>query len=351
MKMTRLVCAVVLSAFVLLCANSMAAEPANPTPAEQADLAAILGRLKARAAATFPTSVSEAIESIENPPVRKEITCPGGGDYDKVVINITTTHITWDARLTINGNNVNPPLGAIGAYAWHAQSTADGRTKYVNATNYIMLDHSKTGPAEEADPFGPLSNEGLLYQELLHGQLLIDAMTSDAAWQADVCSCNFGLGPSENTTHATILGLVNTYLQNAAGAAATIYAIDPPAQTAADADGTFEKVIVDVADLGDKVWSWAPYYPAGCNINQPITVEEVDGKLVAKGTLIDKTKPGVILIQVDPPSVVVFVGIETGIVITPGEIPTLSEWGGIILGILLLVSIVWLIRRRLAPEC
>lgn len=317
----------IISIYILLGSSIFAAEPSPPTQLEQNDFNAKLGRINNNRTNNpnfFHRKVDDVIESLTET-VTRSFVCPKGSKVALVNINITTKHIQWDLDLTINGKNtkLKNNAGKVGCYIWNASVTnlVPDDVKEITATNYIMLDPKVTGPQESTPPFGPIADEGLLYHELLHGQLLIDAMTNDVGWQQKVCNCNFDLGPADNgEPHTTIPVLEESYIAKIAGATTSVYTVRPPAKPAKDADGNFEVEIADESMLGNKnPWSWNSYFPNNSNVKEDtLNVEIKNGKIVVTGKLIDKTKPGFFLVHIDPPSIVIFAGIETGIVILPG---------------------------------
>jgi len=302
--------------YALLSSLAYAAEPENPTQQETDDFNTILARIDA-------TDVQEVINSLSET-VNINIDCPDGSPLTSVNINITTKLIHWDPELTVDGKPAQAPQNTIGAYVWHPSTDIESGVKEVTANNYIMLDPAVINAREGETPYGPLANQGLLYHELLHGQLLINKMTDNASWIEKVCHCNFDLSPSD-PDHLQIYDLQDTYLAKIA-TDAQVHVKRPPAQTAEDADGSFKVELADASILGDKItdgWSWTSYHPssqAGKNVDPDSLDVNINdnGKLVLSGRLIDPAQPGFILVDIDPPSVFIFVAIETGIVVLPG---------------------------------
>lgn len=342
---------------ILLLAVSSAAlgdgdigETKPPTPQEQQDFAAKLARIAAHnAQVPEGGTIADAITSL-SAPVVIQFDCPDSAPVNQVNITITTQHRRWDRTLA---EKITGVTGIVGAYLWNiaAPTIKDGKKSYV-ATNVVMLDPAVTTPQEQSVPLGQLGDETLLYHELLHGQLLINAMRNDEAWQNNVCQCNAPDLTPIDAGHETIHGLEETYMQNVAGEDNTVHVVRPPAQMAEDADGNFEINLGTEDDLlGDKESVTIEYYfPSGSNINEAsLQVVFENGRVIVRGTLTDATQVGFFLVHIDPPTDWVFTGVEIGIVILPvNAIPTVSQWGLIVLALLLLTmgTIVFGRRRR-----
>ena len=94
-----------------------------------------------------------------------------------------------------------------------------------------MFDSSLVGDDENSPPIGPMANEGLMYHEFLHGQLLLNAMDTEP-WKQKVCQCTFDIAPADSA-HAVIPGLVDGYYTGRAPTA-DITVVELPAQPAGE---------------------------------------------------------------------------------------------------------------------
>lgn len=319
-----------------------------PTPQEQTDFAAKRARIQAHMA-QIPEGggVMDVLASL-TAPVNVHFKCPDGSPVNSVNINITTQHRRWDRTLA---EKIVGHTGIVGAYLWNIAPPviANGKKTYT-AMNVIMLDPSVTTAQEQDMPLGRLADEALLYHELLHGQLLINAMRTDAAWQNNVCQCNApDLAPSD-PDHEMIHGLVDTYMQNVAGLDNTVHVVRPPAQPAEDADGNFEVDLgAEEALLGDKQSVSTRFYiPDTGNITESsLQVVFENGRVILRGRLTDPSHPGYVIVHIDPPTDWVFVGIETGLLILPASgIPAISQAGAVVAFALIIIAGTVLVTRR-----
>ncbi|MFQ5825016.1 MAG: hypothetical protein ACE5JB_13260, partial [bacterium] len=189
---------------------------------------------------------------------------------------------------------------AVGYYLWHPIINIEHEEKIITANNFIMLDPKVTDWQERKPLFRPLADEALLYHELLHGQLLIDAV-SIKDWKDEVCNCNFDLSPRD-ADHEQIPELVYTYLQNLAALDEKVYTVTIPPQPAKDSNGNFEIAIVDASILDIKEnWEAIPYYSEKYNVDpESFDVQIKEGKIVLIGKLINKTNKGFVIVCFNP---------------------------------------------------
>lgn len=267
----------------------------------------------------FPCDIVDVVDSLGNDGISHSIICPQNTKMKEVHVNIKTQLILWDPNLTINNQQVNVPNFSAGYYLWSDPPyRIEQDIKRYNAINYIMLDPSLTSVYEQTKP-GELANEALLYHELLHGQLQINAIKNNATWQQLVCNCRFDLSYAD-PNHKKIYGLVDTYMDNrAADMNAIAIAVRPVAE--ADDKGNF-KVFIAKAKKQGQEFNYTPVYPNYCNVvTNSIKVDDKDGSFYVTGNLKDQTKAGYFFIYIDPLSVFLFGGIERGVVILPDPPP------------------------------
>lgn len=341
---------------LLISLTGFAGDPEDPSAVEIANFRAKLDRLNAHPEKQ-PVSVSEAIQSLEET-ITKRIKCPEGLSVDSLIINITTRHVQWDRDLAVNGLDPVIEDNAIGYYLWTFLSGTDERKKTVNFTNYVMLDPNVTDPQENDPLIGPLLDETLLYHELLHGQLMINAMQTPE-WIDTVCKCHMDLSAADEE-HTQIYDLAAQYLDSISGDNRQINVIHPD-PTVAEPNGNFSIPLIDGRELGKTDWSWNVVFSDGANIHQAsFNLVVIDNVITATGRLLDPSKVGHVLIYIDPPEIYYVWGIEGGHLILPSESPlppdhTPDEAGDeeepsyffiyIIPGIFLLLLFVFLLLR------
>jgi len=162
----------------------------------------ILGRLQ-RNRISMPIPVDDAVNSLDRE-IIKRFDCPAGATVDSVDVRVRTRHVGWNRRLAVEHS--------MGTYYWNVEVVTRGRHETIRAYNWLMIDPRSTGVREAAFGTGEVTNEALLYHELLHGQLLMSAMDT-SKWQQNACSGRVRLG-RERIHHSIINPAVSGYVRD-----------------------------------------------------------------------------------------------------------------------------------------
>lgn len=126
----------------------------------------------------MPHPINDVVRSI-NAPFYLNFSCRTG-NYQQVAVSIRTNHaLRTDYQLTSAG------LYA-GLYWWNAHTRHEGKKRFIFFDNLLQL--SSRAFINPKDDIQALKNMALLYHELLHGQLMIDAIKNNPATQAQLCS-------------------------------------------------------------------------------------------------------------------------------------------------------------------
>jgi len=304
----------------------------EPTEQEKTNWNNKIQRLEQNAT-SMPISIGEALLSLTGDG-GYSFECPEGCSVEAVTVSVTTALVHWDTALAADGS--------AGTYKWNYVWSIEEGLKTITCQNWVMLDPAVATAEENNPPLGTLADEALAYHELLHCQLLINAMLT-SAWQTKACNCEFDDEPSDGD-HSEIYPAVDSFMTNRAPGV-NVRVVRPPAQ-ASDGDGKFD---IELGATDKDNWTFEILEPAGGSnvLIDSVTVTKVDGKFHVKGKLVDKTKKGKFFIRIDPPDEWVFGGIENCLVVLPAaDIPTLTEWGLVIFGIVLLGFITWVFLRR-----
>ena len=253
-----------------------------------------------------PVKVTQALASFAGPIV-KTFKCPSGCPVDEVTVTVTTKVVPWDPK--------RAKAGSSGTYTWNAKSTIAGKKKTITCDNELMLDPSVTAGDESGGDVGQLVDEGLLYHELLHCQLLLNAMDT-AAWQLKACKCEFDMSPSD-PNHTQVPGLVNEYMDSRAPIY-DIKVVEPPAQRS-NSDGDFD---IDLGPTDKTDFQFTVIEPDGgsnVDLSSIEVTKDENGRLHLKGRLINKSKPGKLFVRIDPQAEWIICGIENGLFVIPPE--------------------------------
>ena len=273
-------------------------EPKDPTFVERTHFQRNLTRLQGHSK-DLPRTVDEVIRSLSDT-LRLAFDCPAGAKVDGVTIKVSTRHIRWERRITVDQTGIEVPANAVGYYIWHPRIRIANRRKDIVADSFVMLD--AVGPLwpGKSSILGPISDESIIYHELLHGQLLIEAMY-EKAWRKQVCDCEFDYGP-QDAGHQLIPDLVYAHLKNLADLYERVFVVDIPPQSEEGSDGSFEVAILDVSVLGKNGnWEVMSLYPDRSNVDRESFHVRLKGKkLVAVGRLIEEHKTGYALVHLAP---------------------------------------------------
>ena len=130
------------------------------------------------------TDVSQILETFEKP---KIVTFPcNPQDVNELVVNVIETR---QAGFTVPEEHEG---GLIigGTYSWQCKITTSSKgTITMDCDNTLKLNPDVINPVEKKDPRSlEIDNLVILYHELLHGQLMLDAITSSPEWRNDVCN-------------------------------------------------------------------------------------------------------------------------------------------------------------------
>jgi hypothetical protein len=192
----------------LLLLQASAAEAGRPAtrPPSQAEREWVARLAKGLGEHTeaMPIPVTNTLASLERT-LSWSFDCPRGTRLKRVNMLVSTEHIAWDPRLA--GRH-----GSAGTYYWGVRLYSMSGTATVTADNWMMLNPSTLKYEAAKGEVGEGINEGLLYHELLHGELLILAMATPS-WQRNACNLRVDLERNDGD-HRDIDPAVDIFLEN-----------------------------------------------------------------------------------------------------------------------------------------
>ncbi|MDC8437690.1 MAG: hypothetical protein LV468_01665, partial [Candidatus Nitrosotenuis sp.] len=127
--------------------------------------------------------VGDVLRSFDEP-ITISFPCDADDAHTAVTSTITTKLARFDAGLTHNE-------GAItgGIYVWKCSITVSGGQVNIKCENELMLNSAAILASTEKDPrIKEVEDLVILYHELLHGQLMIDAIKSSDSWRDNACN-------------------------------------------------------------------------------------------------------------------------------------------------------------------
>jgi hypothetical protein len=284
----------------------------TPTLTQKEIFAAILARLVENAA-SMPIRVDDVILSLVEH-VGFSFICPEGSPVFACTLDITTTVKDWDPK---EAERAEKETGKtpVGMYKWGINWQTVGDIKTITAENWVMLDPAVTTDNEADPPMGTLADEGLLYHELLHGQLLINAMMSNLIWQGSACHCDVDLDPTGDTYHSQIYPAQDACLDARAAGMADVKVVEPDPEKANER-GEFE---IDLGPTDKKVTTPFPRIiePSGGGNVENVVARVEKGHIYVTGKLKKIDEKGKFLVQIDPEDEWIFGGLENAIVVLP----------------------------------
>lgn len=268
-----------------------AGEPREPTSSERKVFESELKQLLEHKD-LLPYAVDEVIKSLTDT-VEINFECGEGFRVNAVSIKMTTRLIKWDPNLTVSGQAIQAPENSAGFYVWRPLIRIQAKQKAIVATNMIFLDTEGMGKHKVPLPFEEAS---ILYHELLHGQLMIDAMM-EKDWRRQSCVCHFDTEPQDGE-HLRIPHLIHIYFAKLAEQHPDVYGLEIPAQPEAESDGRFKIALASLESVEENLkWDTVCFYPERSNIEpRSFSVVVEENELVATGRLADKADKGFMLV-------------------------------------------------------
>ena len=255
----------------------------------------------------LPADVSEVVRSLSQP-LDLSLGCPPGSAVERVSITITTTLGRWDGALRAQANDPS------GIYLWRGRVRTGSQEKTMTFDNVLAFDPAAlTGTRAEAStsgaesgtrsPLDALTDRTLVYHELLHGQLLIDAMQNSRAWRESVCACNGpDLAPSD-AEHSEIPRLEQALATRLAERTPNLFALRIEPGEAPR--GQFSVTLGSLDDLlgGSSGFRAAFRTSTGSNVRLgEVSAALEDGVVVVRGALRGPSEAGFLLVHLQPPA-------------------------------------------------
>jgi hypothetical protein len=202
---TRRRLSVLLGAALLILAAAAGAAFAQPQtrPPTAAEREKLLARLDHHQPA-MPIPVVNTANSLTKT-LSWEFDCPAGSRLREVEVVVNTELIHWDPSLAGRHRSA-------GTYYWGVRMYSLSGRATVTADNWVMLDPTYMDKQARRGESGYLVNEGLLYHELLHGELMILAMAT-REWQTKACNLELDLRRNDQD-HTHIDPAVDRYIES-----------------------------------------------------------------------------------------------------------------------------------------
>jgi hypothetical protein len=264
----------------------------EPTPQEQA----LYNTLKSEFEQITITKkdVTDTINSF-SAPITFYFPCDQGETYNSVNATIQTRLAKFDSSIAHQG-------GAItgGIYVWKCSITVSNGKMTINCNNELMLNSAALAASTEKDPeIKKIEDLVVYYHELLHGQLMIDAIKSSSAWQDHTCNTPIQQDLDYSYTdanHQVITPLQTEFAKRLIEDKGGYFKVEEisPDQTSS---GAFSKMVGSLYDYPQYVKSGINISARSYNIAD-IQINSQKNDIYISGSLNDKTRNGIVWLYV-----------------------------------------------------
>jgi len=241
--------------------------------------------------------VSDILDTFEKPRI---VTFPCNiEDVNDLVVNVVETRL---AGFTVPEEHEGGVIVG-GTYSWQCKITTSSKGIItMDCDNTLKLNPDVINPTEEKDKRSQkIDNLVIIYHELLHGQLMLDAISSSQEWRNDVCNkiptdkIDYSYSDKE---HIVINPLQEEFASQLVSKKGGIFFLEKinPIETQ---NGEFFKKIASRADNPQLIDSGIKVTYRGINTNE-LSVSFIQEDIVISGSLKDKTKSGTIWLYVFP---------------------------------------------------
>ena len=238
---------------------------------------------------TLPTEVNEIVGTLSQP-LEMSFSCAQGSPVERVSISITTTLRAWNPALQ------NQAGDRAGVYLWNGRVQTGPQEKMMTFDNTLAFDPSFFTQAQS--PLQALTDETLVYHELLHGQLLVNAMKT-SSWRENVCACNGpNLAPSDSD-HTEIPGLEQTLAEQIAADEPSLFALNIAPQNGQ----SFSKTLGAADSLlgGGRAFRATFHTSTGSNVQvNSLQVGLENDEVIVRGQLDNPAEAGFVVVQLQP---------------------------------------------------
>ena len=243
--------------------------------------------------------VSGILKTFEKPSI---VTFPcNTQDVNNLVVNVVETRL---AGFSVSDEHEGGVIVG-GTYSWQCKITTSSKGIItMDCDNTLKINPDVVKPTEEKDSRSQeIDNLVILYHELLHGQLMLDAISSSQEWRNDVCNktpdSKIDYSYSDKQ-HIIINPLQEEFADQLVRKKGGVFFLEEitPDETN---NGAFSKKIANRFDHPELVNLGIKVTYRGINTND-LAVFFPQSDVTISGNLKDKTKPGVVWLYAFPES-------------------------------------------------
>ncbi|MGI0003833.1 MAG: hypothetical protein ACREAX_00905 [Candidatus Nitrosotenuis sp.] len=238
--------------------------------------------------------VSDTLKSFSEP-LTISFPCDAGSLYTSIDTTIQTRLAKFDSSLSHTEGTITG-----GMYVWKCSITVSGGKMTINCNNELMLNSAAILKSSEKEPqVKQVEDLVIFYHELLHGQLMIDAIKSNESWRDNTCNNPISEDLDYSYTdadHAIITPIQTEFASKLIKDTGGIFQVEEiePAETSS---GAFSKTVGSLYDYPE-------YVKVGINISArsynvaDIKITSQKNDIIISGTLGDKTKTGIVWLYI-----------------------------------------------------
>ncbi|HSG74366.1 MAG TPA: hypothetical protein VLA01_04130 [Nitrosopumilaceae archaeon] len=243
--------------------------------------------------------VSGILDTFEKPQI---VTFPCNiEDVNNLVVNVVETR---HAGFTVPEEHEGGVIVG-GTYSWQCKITTSSKGIItMDCDNTLKLNPDVINPNEKKDPRSQeVDNLVIIYHELLHGQLMLDAISSSQEWRNDVCNkttedkIDYSYSDKQ---HIIIDPLQEKFADQLINKKGGVFFLEEIIPTETQ-NGEFSKKITSRFEHDALAYSGVKVTYRGINTND-LTVIFPESDITISGTLIDKTKSGRVWLYIFPES-------------------------------------------------
>ena len=238
--------------------------------------------------------VSTVLESF-SAPITISFPCNTNDLNSNVTAVIRTKLAKFDNNL---GHHEGTTTGGI--YTWQCSITSSGGKITINCQNELMLNSDAILASAERNPkIKQVEDLVILYHELLHGQLMINAMSSSDTWHNNACNktpqdeLDYSYTDANHKVITPLQTEFATQLIKSAGGEMKVEQVTPEETNS----GAFTKKIGSLYDYPNYVKNGVNVSARAYNImNMQITSQKTD--IILSGALSNTTQSGIVWLYI-----------------------------------------------------
>lgn len=219
-----------------------------------------------------------------------------GTDKNELVVNVVKTKLAKFNQTQAHGDGV--VLG--GTYTWQCTVTTSEGKITMDCDNELALNPDVLSQDSKRDPrIQRVEKLVILYHELLHGQLMVDAIKSSENWRNDVCNksaeetIDYSYSDKDHKIIAPLQADFASQLVSMTGGIMLVQEIKPEGTD----DGAFTKKLGNLSDYPKFKDSGIQVTLRGSNlINTKFLSPNSD--IILSGNLLNKTQSGIAWIYI-----------------------------------------------------